>query len=209
MYSSKKDNDILSRVAKGDKKAFDVFFESYYPKLINFAVPFTNSVAQAEDVVSEVLTNILVDRKRIFSLNNFNAYLYTAIKNKALTHLRKQHQALTYSHENYRSKYQFVNAPNPHELLVENELKQVVSNMITQLPDRRKTVFHMIKEDGLSYKEVAQLLDISERTVEVHLKLAVRSLRECIAHYLSDKATNTNVINLVKTMALLSCCLSF
>lgn len=184
---------LFKRISEGDKKAFDIFFESYYLKLVQFAQIFVESEQHAEDIVSEVLTNILINRKRIFVLENFDAYLYSSVKNKALSLAKKRKVADDYSKHlsnTQQGKFSFV---DPHDLLEEKEFKNLLVNVINGLPPKRKMVFQLIREEGFTYCQVAELLDISDRTVEVHLKLAVKSLRKKIKEYLLH-----DIINLVE-----------
>src|SRR5690554_679502 len=178
----------FSQIARGDKTAFDAFFEYYYPKLIQFARIYINNQQQAEDVVADVLTNLLIHRERVFSLDHFEAYLYSSIKNKALSSLKRRHNTET----SLDVEHQFlqISTSDPYQLLEQKEFNEFVIQIIENLPTKRKMVFQMIREEGLSYREVAELLDISERTVEVHLKLAVKDLRENIALYLDRTTMN-------------------
>ena len=182
----------FSQIARGDKTAFDAFFEYYYPKLIQFARIYINNQQQAEDVVADVLTNLLIHRERVFSLDHFEAYLYSSIKNKALSSIKRQAR-LDYLPEDTKD-YEPASDPaaNPHDLLVGQEFNDYIFQIIDNLPPRRKMVFQLIREEGLSYREVASLLEISERTVEVHLKLAIKDLRTNIEYYLDKEILNKN-----------------
>jgi RNA polymerase sigma-70 factor (family 1) len=177
-------NLIFKQISEGNKEAFDTFFERYYPKLVRFAQIFVDSQQQAEDVVSDVLTNMLINRKKVFLLDNFDGYLYSSIKNKALSSIRKNKVADSYSQEErkYQNIFTFV---DPHHLLVEHEFENVINKVIENLPPKRKMVFKLIREEGLSYCQVADLLDISDRTVEVHLSLAIKALRKKVEEYLA------------------------
>lgn len=175
----------FAQIAKGDKKAFDLFFKNYYPKLLQFARLWVSSPQQAEDVVADVLTNLLIHRERVFALDHFESYLYSSIKNKALSSLRKLERMVPEMDNDHQPVQ--VATSDPYQLLEQKEFKEFISQIIDSLPTKRKMVFQMIREEGLSYREVAELLDISDRTVEVHLKLAIKDLRENIEHYLSRK----------------------
>jgi len=178
----------FAQIAKGDKAAFDKFFESYYPKLLRFARLFVASQQQAEDVVADVLTNLLIQRERVFALDHFEAYLYSSVKNKALSSLKRRHNTETSLGVEHQPLQ--ISTSDPYQLLEQKEFNEFVIQIIENLPPKRKMVFQMIREEGLSYREVAELLDISERTVEVHLKLAIKDLRENIALYLDRTTMN-------------------
>ncbi len=182
----------FAQIAKGNKEAFDVFFESYYPKLLQFARIFLQSHQQAEDVVADVLTNLLIHRERVFALDHFEAYLYSSVKNKALSSLKKLKKVEP--GQDPEVEYRPLETPtsDPHQLMEQREFTDYILQVIENLPPKRKVVFQMIREEGFSYREVADLLEISERTVEVHLKLAVKDLRENIETYLDRKLPGKN-----------------
>lgn len=185
------DKQILyKRISEGDKKAFDIFFAQSYPKLVQFARIFVDSEEQAEDVVSDVLTNMLIHRKKVFILNNFEGYLYSSVKNKALSLIRKNLVAVHYFQDKCKEHQNNLTFVDPYDLLVEQEIQNIVIKVIEGLPPKRKLVFQLIREEGLSYRKVAELLDISDRTVEVHLKLAVKALRKRVREYLLHDIKN-------------------
>lgn len=189
----------FARIAKGDKEAFDVFFKHYYPKLVQFANLWVSSREQAEDIVADVLTNLLVHKERVFVLDHFEAYLYSSVKNRALSTLKKLQKMVPEREEDHQPLQ--VSTSDPYQLLEQREFLEFVAQIIENLPPKRQMVFKMIREEGLSYREVADLLDISERTVEVHLKLAVKDLRTRIENYLNRQVMhqkkNNSTINII------------
>ena len=180
-------NSCFEQIVAGNKEAFDVFFKHYYPKLIQFARIYVNSLQQAEDVVADVLSNLLIHRKRVFALEHFEAYLYTSVKNKALSAIKRKVKTNPYPLEFVEFEPRAGADANPLELLVGQELRDQIFRIIHDLPPKRKMVFQLVREEGLSYRQVAHLMEISERTVEVHLKLAVKALREGVEHYWGQK----------------------
>src|SRR5690606_6632965 len=108
-------------IAKGDKEAFDLFFRHYYPKLVQFASFWVSSREQAEDVVADVLTNLLVQKERVFVLDHFEAYLYSSVKNKALSALKKL-QKMAPEIEGDHQPLQ-VSTSDPYQLLEHREFR--------------------------------------------------------------------------------------
>src|SRR5665811_657228 len=113
----------FTQIAEGDKKAFDIFFQHYYPRLLQFAHIYISCNQQAEDVVSEVLTNMLIQRERVFALEHFESYLYSSVKNKALSAIKKQGKMEFYPQKAEDFKPLAKAAADPYELLVEQELR--------------------------------------------------------------------------------------
>lgn len=179
----------FDQIAEGNKQAFDIFFKHYYPKLVQFARMYVNSLQQAEDVVADVLTNLVVHRKRVFALEHFEAYLYSSVKNKALSAIKRRDRTDPYPLEFVDFKPKTQEVADPFAILIEKELHDEVRRIIHNLPPKRKMVFQLVREEGLSYRQVAQLMEISDRTVEVHLKLAIEALREGVTNYLGRGKT--------------------
>jgi RNA polymerase sigma-70 factor (ECF subfamily) len=112
---------------------------------------------------------MLIHRERVFALDHFEAYLYSSVKNRALSSIKRNQKTAPYSPELEDFRPLVRTAADPFELLVEQELNARVHKIIREFPPKRKMVYRLIREDGHSYRQVAGLMEISERTVEVHL----------------------------------------
>lgn len=190
----------FSKIAEGNKGAFNAFFEYYYPRLIQFALVYVNSIQQAEDVVAEVLTKMLIHRERVFVMEHCEAYIFTSVKNMALSSIKKDHKTVNNSTDYEKIRPAAKGVFDPYELLVEKELGAFVNAIIDKFPPKRKMVYQLIREQNFTYRQVADLMEISERTVEVHLKLAIKSLREGVEIYQDRKNVKKAVIDLVKVL---------
>lgn len=186
---------LLKRIAEDDdKKAFTLFFNRYYSRLIQFALLYVPAYNQAEDIVSEVMIRLLRKRTELCTIENFQGYLFKAVKNEALNQLTIQKRFPTNSRSIEDEKDHFLpDTIDPCEKLLEKELREIVSTIIERLPPRRRMVYKMVKDEGMKYKEVGELLEISERTVEEHLKIAVRELRQGIQAYFKEKQKPVSV----------------
>ncbi len=177
---------LLFRIAELDeRKAFSLFFKLYHAKMLLLANIFVPSPQIAEDVVSEVLVKLLRHRKKTFRKKNFLGFLYTCIKNQSLDYIRKnkKHRHLNLTKDNIDFLVQ--HKSNPCSDLAGKEFEEIIFNCIESLPPRRKLVYKLVKDDGLSYKQVASLMDISSRTVEVQLRLAMRHIKITVDDYLA------------------------
>ena len=192
---------LFSQVAAGDKQAFDTFFDRYYAKLVQFAGIFVHDEPQAEDIVADVLTRMLVHRERVFRLPHIEAYLYASVKNRALSSLKKQERVTYFSQQLPPLTHAAPVVASPYEVLVTQELHRLIDKTIQALPPKRRMVFQLLREEDLSYRQVADLMEISERTVEVHLRLAIKTLRQVVEHYLGQQETKEPVLNWVKVGA--------
>ena len=199
----------LIRIAKhNDKAAFASFFNYYHARLIRFAMLFLKSYQDAEDVVSEVMIKLLKQKEKLPEIKNFEGYLYLAIKNQALNLLRKQQlrsgHSIDIGEDHLTQKF-----VQPYETILADELRQIIFTTVEKLPPKRRMVYKMIKDDGLKIKEVAQILDLAEKTVKKHLELAVRSLKETVEIYYAEKQSSTPVINIKSKAGIISLLILF
>jgi len=187
---------LLIRIARhNDKQAFAQFFNYYHARLIRFALLFLKSYQDAEDVVSDVMIKLLKQKEKLPEINNFEGYLYLAIKNQTLNLLKKQRLSSDNNVElsDDHLTHQYV---QPYETILADELRQIIFNTVEKLPPKRRMVYKMVKDDGLKIKEVAQILDLAEKTVKKHLELALRSLKEVVELYNSEKKSTTPMISI-------------
>ncbi len=172
-----------------DQQAFKQFYQLLFFRLYQFAYTYVHSKESSEEIVNDVFLNFWQKRKTLDTIKNINVYLYVAVKNASLNWLRKNKQLPPVSMDDLTVNHIHL-APNPELLLITRELQSHIWEAIEQLPPRCKIVFKLIKEDGLSYKEVATVLEISVKTVDTQLYLALKKL----AHILKPTlAVNTDL----------------
>ncbi|MCG8310249.1 MAG: RNA polymerase sigma-70 factor [Cytophagales bacterium] len=189
---------LLVGIANDNKRAFEKFFKVYHPRMIRFALLFVNRYADAEDVVSEVLIKLLKQRDKLPEINNFSGYLFTAVRNQSLHILKKYAQKPPVDLDDIPEDFLTDNYVEPFEKVLSKELREIVTDFVERLPPKRKMVYLLTKDEGLRIKQVAELLDITEKTVKKHLELAMRDLRNEVESYYSDNKTKTPVINIRK-----------
>lgn len=189
-------NLIRLYVHHQDKKAFKEFYDLYYPKLINFARIFIKDFSLTQEVVSDVLFKILKNPLLLEQSSDIDNYLFFSVKNQAITYLKKI--KLFRSHRSVEDvkDYLISEKSNPEEIFINNELYEIVRKKMEEMPPKRRTIYMLIKEDGLKYKEVANLLDISVKTVEAHMYEAVKPIRKAVREYLEGKDVSVKKIKL-------------
>lgn len=172
--------ELQRRVALyDDEPAYKVIFFTYYNPLLRFANSFTNDRQCAEEVVSDVMMKVWEKRKTLTAIINLRVYLYISTRNTALNYLSKQRKAEVLSLENLNIDFPST-APNPEELMITAEMMRRINQAVNSLPPRCKLVFTLVKEDGLPYKEVADILNISIKTIDNQLAIALRKISEAI-----------------------------
>ena len=166
---------LLQKIQEGDQLAFKEFYHLQFFKLYQFAYSFVQSKESAEEIANDVFLSIWQKRESLHTIQNIQVYLYVAVKNASLNYLRKNNLQVPVSVEQLNVDH-FPMVANPELLLTQRELQQQVREAIEQLPPRCRLIFKLIKEDGLSYKEVAAILDLSVKTIDSQLCLALKKL---------------------------------
>ena len=181
-----------------DRDVYNYFFNKYYPKLIWFTLLYINDHNTAEEIVSDVLLTILKKRDKIAEMDSIEGYLFIVTKHQALKYLKKNTQLVYSGKLESEGDLMLSYSSSPEDEYIGNELYSVVKDAIDCLPTKRKMVFKLIKEDQLKYKDVAELLDLSIKTVEAHMGLAMKAIAKTIADYKAGNNTLTKVVNIKK-----------
>lgn len=174
-------SQLFSDIVNGDNEAFNDLFRLRYKSLLSFAKNYLSDIYQAEEIISDVFVWLWIHRDKLESVENPDKYLFVTVKNRCLNLIRdtKHFESL----EN--REYLHVDENNsPHKNLEYTELFSTLSAKVENLPTQQKQVFRMVKEGGLSTKQVAEILNLSPRTAETHLYKAVKKLEEEITRYL-------------------------
>lgn len=174
--------EVLRRIAMGDVNAFNRFYDEHFKMVFQFARYFLKSDYSAQEVASDVFISLWNNRKIITEIENLNTYLYTITKNKAFNYYDKQSRRPEFTNELPIGLV--AEDINPEEILLIEELKKTIAAAINELPERCKQVFLMAREGGLKYKDIARLLDISEKTVQAQMITAMKKLGQVIQKYI-------------------------
>ena len=173
---------IQHRISDGDVQALKALHDSLAMQLLELASGITGNHPQGEEVVQDVFVSLWQKRRRLLRVTNLQWYLYACTRNRAIHYLRKQKQPRTLAlDENKRGAGRLQVETTPEDLMVTEEVIRRVNAAINALPPRCRLVFKMVKEDGLTYREVAALLDLSLKTVENQMGIALKKLHKAIA----------------------------
>lgn len=171
-----KNSELVERIRKGDKQAFERFFYKYYAKLCVFSNTYVKSIDTSRDVVQDVYIKIW-DNKENFEINqSLKAYLYQAVRNQSLNYLGKNSQKIRL-HESLSEQRQLEAEDAGHELNTE-ELTEKIWKLVDKLPEKRRAIFILYRKHGLSYKEIAEVMEITRKTVENQMGRSLKFIRE-------------------------------
>lgn len=175
-------SDILARLQKNDAEALTILFQQYHSKVYRFVLRFTKDEVSAADVTQTLFIKLWEKRQSLSTQKDLEAQIFTIAKNLAIDSLRaaerkRRHEATFVAQLN--------NASNTTENTVfANDFQQALDAAIQDLPPRRRTIFKMNRLEGKTYKEIAEQLSISPKTVEHQMSQALKTVRQKLAAFL-------------------------
>lgn len=179
--------DLLEKISgKADEFAFQQLFEIYAHGLSRFTFSILRNKELAEEAVSDVFFKIWVHRERMAEIENFKAYLFASARNTALNYLDKEKREKAVLLEDI-SVSMPINEICPESELISKELREAIGLAIDHLPERCKLIYSLAKIEQLKYKEIAQILNISVKTIDHQLTIAIKKIGEEILHYLGEE----------------------
>ncbi|MDD2953243.1 MAG: RNA polymerase sigma-70 factor [Parabacteroides sp.] len=177
-----KEAELLKALSRGEHKAFDQLFISYYPKLKMFLKGFLPTEAEAEDLAQDVFVKLWNYRERLSQVENINSYLYRMAKNTLYTYL--EHSFSRDLIDDMKDASEVLSAESLEDMLFAKELEELIDRKVEAMPPQRKAVYCMSRKQGLSIEEIAFRMDLSKRTVETHLYKALVDIRKVIFAFL-------------------------
>ncbi len=172
MEKNDENSDIILflKIAKGNKNAFEVLFKKYYLQMVAYANSYLHDIDNAENIVQNIFVNLWENRKK-YKIKVIKNYLIVAVRNSCHNEIKKQNNRIKY--ENSFLNEDFIFQTNYSDFKMLDHIKKVIE----QLPEQRKRIFKLSRLEGLKYKEIAEKLKISSKTVEVQMGKALKFLR--------------------------------
>ncbi|AHF16917.1 RNA polymerase sigma-70 factor [Niabella soli] len=161
---------------QSDENAFNELLRYYYPGLLSFANSILNDRSLAEEVIQDIFVQLWENKKTLPAINSLSNYLYIAVKYACFGHLKKKKRvcynefgesfAVAYTHSDSK--------------MLSNENLKFIADAVNKLPPKCRLIFRLIKDEGLKYNEVAGILDLSIKTVEAQMTIALKSLAKTL-----------------------------
>ena len=175
-----KDTSLLTAMQNGDRSAFDMLFQKYYSVLCAYCYRFVR-LEDAEEIVQDVMLWLWENRERPIIEYSLKQYLFKAVYHRCMTRIVQnevKQRADTAYHERMSAMLQDV------DIYQINELSRHIQKAINELPPAYKEAFNMHRFRNLSYKEAAELLNVSPKTVDYRIQQALKILRVKLKDYL-------------------------
>ncbi|AXY75506.1 RNA polymerase sigma-70 factor [Paraflavitalea soli] len=176
------ESEWLRKLAQGDEVAFTEIYHQYWKLLFSVAANKLDNLTDAEEVVQEVFADLWKRRAEINIQQSLKSYLAAAVKFQVYSLLHKKYRQRLHEQDMQAPASISVHVEEQYDL---KELQQQLNQTVAQLPERCKLIYELSREKGLSHKEIAQTLDIAEKTVENQLTKALKHLRTSLKSFFS------------------------
>ena len=176
-------HSFMKRLIDGDNTAFEELFRQFYYPMRAYACRFVRSIAVAEDIVQEVFAQLWATHEQISEIRSIKAWLFTAVHHQAINYLKHKSVEDNYlrnvsTNDAIEQLHQYAAVDN--DALLSQETTQLIKDAVNMLPEQTKRIFLLSRKYHLKNKEIAEFLDISIKTVEKHITVALHFLREKI-----------------------------
>ena len=168
-----------------DTRALERLYLYFYPKLFSFTKTMVAQAEPAEEIVEDVFIRLWENRTELCKINNLKVYLFVAVRNKALNYLEWKSRDIISYLETYPVDIPSANN-TPDNLMITKEMAMRINKAVESLPPKCKLIFTLVREEQLKYREVADILDISPRTVDTQMTIATKKIASAINLYLTS-----------------------
>ena len=175
MDNTKDSYSIVERLKAGEREAYRSLFLLYYPSVLSFVRGFTKDSSIAEDIAQDVFMKIWIYRSSLDEDKPIRNYLFLLSRRQLCSWFRKKVTLQKYIIE--LSEEELENIIDEYESEDANELMSLAMEIIGKMPEKRRCAFILSRSKGLPSDEIAKQMGISRRTVDKHLELALRTLR--------------------------------
>lgn len=175
IYGNYGDDELVALLKQGDRAAFTELYNRYKTQLYLHAYRVLQNDEEAKDLIQEMFTVLWAKRDDLKIKTSFESYLYSAVKNRALDFMA--HQKVIDKYTAYFTSFVEEGIDADDERMMNQELIAIIQNEVNQLPKKMKQIFEMSRYEGLSYRQIAEKLGITEMTVKKQLNNASNILK--------------------------------
>ncbi len=183
------DEKIVTGIKKGDTSAFQQLYEMFYNRLFLYAVSYVNNSETASDIVQELFLHLWQKHATIEIKSSVSSYLFRAIHNRSIQHLRHKQVSDKFNElQSLRLKeaelvYHF-ESDFIHPSVEFEEIHSIILATWESLPEKTKKIFALSRQENLKNTEISERLSIDIKTVEYHMKKALKLFRDALSDYI-------------------------
>ena len=189
-YDKISDKELSTLLVTGDEKAFKIVFDRHYQQLLRFSVSYTNDIYAAENIVQESFILLWENKLELDADSNLHAFLIKVVKLKTWNYVEKQRRRAVIEKKLYDDlvrelelKLYTLDSINTSKLYI-TEIENIIQDSLQTLPEQTQTIFKLSRQEYFSNKEIAEQMNLSEKSVEYHITKVLKLIRVELADYL-------------------------
>lgn len=186
------DDYLFQQIRNGQYEAMELFFNRYYRPLCRFGMSYESNSCLVEEKVADIFIQLWTNRNILNKIKNPKSYIYVIVKNSLKT-ARKSEQFYQQIDETKPINSMF--SASREQEIIENEQKEMKINLIREIldiiPKKSRQAFELSRIDGLKYKEIAEILNVTPKTVENHIALALKYISKALESYKKEGVLNS------------------
>jgi RNA polymerase sigma-70 factor (family 1) len=177
--NSQDENELLRRLAEGDQMALTTIYQQFWQPLFISAYNIIKDKNACEDIIQEIFLQLWLKREGLQIKQSLKGYLFAATRYQVFRYIKKTpaRQDL-FDQLEERSA-----ASSPDHTLLQKELAQQINKLVCDLPEKCQQIYRLSREEYLSHKEIAERLNVSTKTVENQLTIALRRMRHSLGEW--------------------------
>ena len=171
-----KDDILIEKIKRGDSKALRILYDTYFLRVVNYSYKLLHNKDDACEVAQDVFIKIWDMRAGLDEHKSSSGLIFRIAKFKSIDYLRKAESRIVLRRMDNSNELFIDSNSFEHDLFAE-ELQDEYHKVVDRLPSKRRRIFQLSRDENLTYKQIAQKLDISPKTVEAQIRLALQQLR--------------------------------
>lgn len=178
-----REKKLLDAVRTGDEQSFSELYHHYYKQLYHYlANMHRRQEGAVREILQEAFLRVWLNRDRLHEISNFRAWVYKVVSTESLTYLKKELHAKTKVERFCAERKPDWEKVDPINCLEVQNIRYIVEEAIRTMPERRKQIYKLSRENGYSPAEIAHILGVSVHTVHNTLSVALRHIRQRLIH---------------------------
>ncbi|RTZ09984.1 sigma-70 family RNA polymerase sigma factor [Flavobacterium sp. GSP27] len=178
------DDYLFKQIQNGQYEAMELFFKRYYTPLCRFGMSYESNSCLVEEKVADIFIQLWTNRNILDTIKNPKSYIYVIVKNS----LKKVRKSEPFHQQIEETKtINSIFSPSREQEIIENEQKEMKTNLIREIldiiPKKSRQAFELSRIDGLKYKEIAEIQNVTPKTVENHIAIALKYISKALESY--------------------------
>ncbi len=179
MTKSLNDKISLEKITLGNELEFERFFNSRYAQLLRFAMIFIKNREMAEEIVMDIFYKLWTNRKSLITIKNIDTYLFVSVRNLSYSLIKREDKFKFEDLDHLEIDTKAYSYTPENSVITQENLAQI-NHAIDLLPPKCKLVFKLLREEKLKKKEVAEILNISTKTIDNQMAIAIKKIAEVL-----------------------------